>query len=492
MKESRFGTANGGAATALSSARDTITFEGLLAASTAFTRLDTNVRASPLPDLSLDQLEQLADELAISLQVGDWDASVDMLIEGSVHYSHTGFLKQQLNAPLPGAAIGALWAAILNQGQAVFEMAPLLSIIEARILGWARERLGLGPDAFGLSTGGGTLANLSALLAARNKLDGWTKWTSGASGPLRVLCAASAHYSLTRAVSILGIGSDRIETVPSDANGRIDIDELLSRLDEVTPTIVVLNAGTTVSGAFDDIAYFVERHRRSPHVWVHVDACHGGSFYDTPHLSRHFSSFSEVDSICWDLHKAYFQSTPLSLLFFRSREYASYSSNHAISYLAQDKMSAYPDMHNWTLECSRTANALKLWLSLQLTGEEIITAMVRRLHDCATAFEAALAGRFETTGPPDTNIVAFRPGAAMEQCSDDDVAQLVEHLEREFGLVLGTVEWKGQLYAKACFMNPRITLTDVATMIDRIDQAIAARGTVRPEFSCTTVEGEAV
>ena len=439
-------------------------FKSLLKASNNFLDLNANVRADPVPDLSIADLERLADQLAVSMVGGRWDECVEIMMSGSVHYSNTGFLKQQLNAPLSGSAIGALWAAILNQGQAVFEMSPLTSVLEARMLEWTKQRLRLSRTAFGLSTGGGTLANLSALLAARNRLDNWGRWTKGtAELRIRVLCSDAAHYSVTRAVSILGIGNNAVVTVATSTDGRIDIDALLDQLENDVPTIVVLNAGTTFSGAFDDIVDFFARYRRSERVWVHIDACHGGSFYDTPALTRHFACFAYAESVCWDLHKAYFQSTPLSFLFFQRRELANYTSNHSITYLSQDDQCRYPDMNRWTLECSRTANALKLWVSLHVTGETAIVEMVAKLHDSAVMFEAGLSEHFETTGTPDTNIVAFRP---RDPCTDARVHQLVHTLQNQYGLILGTIEWQGRLYARACFMNPRVTDADVAAMIN--------------------------
>ncbi|MCW5257148.1 aspartate aminotransferase family protein [Verminephrobacter aporrectodeae subsp. tuberculatae] len=457
-------------------------FKRLLDASAMFARLDSDLRSNVLPDRSPLQLEDLASQLESDLRNGDLDKAVQGLIDGSVHYSHSGYLNQQLNFPVPGAAVGALWAAILNQGQAVFEMAPLTSVIERRMLDWARDKLRLSRHSFGLSTGGGSLANLSALLAGRNKLDDWSTWDTGTGHPIRVLVSEHTHYSISRAASIVGIGARNVVSIETDERGRINQDALASALVPGTPTIVCLTFGTTTTGAFDDLGEFLARHDKSSRSawWIHVDAAHGGSFYRLPELQRQFDALSQVDSVCWDFHKIFFQSVPLSFLFFKDSPAASFLTGHNSPYLSQQMVGRYPDMHNWTLECSRTANAMKLWVSLHTEGEERLAGDVkhlarrtRDLHDLLLSISA-----LDVYCLPETNIICVRLRANSEPASNEATKRLVEFLNGRGIWSVGQVRMRDRLYLKLCLMNPRITsdgIQRLATEIRRFAAESAAR-----------------
>lgn len=458
-------------------------FSALLQASEQFSRLDLDIREQVLPNLGIGDLEKLADQIESDLQADNFTCAVDGLIDGAVHYSHSGYLNQQLNFPVPGASIGALWGALLNQGQAVFSMSPITSVIEKRMLDWARLRLRLSPDAFGLSTGGGSLANLTALLAARNKLDQWQSWEQGGVGETTLIVSRHAHYSMSRAASILGIGAQNVEAVATDAYGRIDLDTVAEILARGGPCIVCLTAGTTSSGAFDDIKGFFARNQDIDRrrVWVHIDAAHGGSFYGVGKLSDQFDVFAFADSVCWDLHKVYFQSVPLSFLFFRDRESADYVSKHSTPYLTQEMDGQYPDMHNWTLECSRTVNAIKLWVSLNTTGEASIVENVSHLIRMTEEIHNGLCQRkdLDIFARPASNILCFRVKAATEDVAQQLSMELFKRINDTGYWSIGYVYLEGRFYIKVCCMNPRFTSEHVKEFISEIERRVRTLAAVR-------------
>ncbi len=454
-------------------------YERLLQASSLFAALDGDLRPEVMPGQSIESLERCADRIEGHLADEAYELAVQTLIDTSVHYSHSGYLNQQLNFPLPGAVIGALWGAALNQGQAVFSMSPMTSVIERRALTWAQQRLGLADEAFGISCGGGSLANLSAMLAARNRLDAWGAWDRGQPADVTVLVSRHAHYSISRAAAIVGIGTARVRAMPTDEDGRIDLAAVFEVLAEGGACIVCLSAGTTSTGAFDDMAGFFERAPAldPSRVWVHVDAAHGGSFYSCPHLARQFAALKRADSVCWDLHKVFFQSVPLSFLFFKDRHAASHASRHSTPYLTQESAGDYPDMHNWTLECSRHANAIKLWLSLHTTGAEAIERDVRGLHALTVTLSERLRqnARLTVYGQPDTNIVCFRVASGVY--GDGITQQLFDQLNGTRYWSVGHVHLDGHFFIKVCFMNPRLTealVIEFASEVERQLRTVAA------------------
>lgn len=456
---------------------DVDAFQKMLGASTVFAKLDSDFRQNVAPELTIDQLEELTDDVENNIRFNKYEAAVDGLIQGSVLYSHTGYLNQQLNFPVSTSAIASLWSAILNQGHAVFGMSPISSVIEKRMLDWAKDKLRLPPSSFGLSTGGGSLANLTALIAGRNKLDSWRAWRSGGSYGVSVVVSKLAHYSIARSASMIGIGEDKVLAVGIDSSGAVDINQIRNKLiDSEDGVIVCLTLGTTSSGAFDDIAGFFEaiKYLDRSKIWVHVDAAHGGSFYGCEKLSAHFSALSLCDSVSWDLHKVFFQSLPLSFLFFKDRSTADYVSKHSTPYLSQETEGRYPDMHNWTLECSRAGNAMKLWLSLHHYGEEFFTRKIHHLVTLTDLLYRIMSAdkRIEMFGVPSTNITCFRLHARSTDLGESMTRELLDRLSANPSWSVGYVDIEGKLYIKICFMNPRMSAEKVQEFYECIVENI--------------------
>lgn len=451
-------------------------FRDMLNASMRFSSLDHDVRNNVTPALEIPEFEQLVSEIEQCLHNQNYTSAADGLIKGTVHYSHTGYLNQQLNFPLASAAVGAFWGAILNQGQAVFNMSPITSVIEKRMLDWAKKRLGFSEEAFGLSTGGGSLANLTALLAARNRLDQWRAWTHGGESELTLIVSKHAHYSMARAASIIGIGESNVCPLATDNQGRISLKALTEIIAEGRPCIVCLTAGTTSTGAFDDIAGFFKANPNLDRskVWVHVDAAHGGSFYASKHLAKQFAALSQADSVCWDLHKVFFQSVPLSFLFFKDREAAGYASRHTTPYLSQELEGDYPDMHNWTLECSRSSNAIKLWMSLNTVGEATIVNDIQHLLRLTEAMHEGLTNntRLQIYARPMSNILCFRVKANNEEVAQQLTHELFDRINDTGYWSVGHVYLDEIFHIKICCMNPRLTIDQVSDFVLEVDRRL--------------------
>lgn len=455
-------------------------FHKMLDASRAFAKLNVDFREQVQPELNVLELESLTDAIEVLIQQSNYDAVIDGLIQGSVLYSHTGYLNQQLNFPVAASTIGALWSSILNQGHAVFSMSPISSVIERRMLDWAKGRLRLPRSAFGLSTGGGSLANLTALIAARNKLDDWHIWKRGGAShsQITVLVSQLAHYSIARSAAMIGIGEENVVAVEVDETGSIDIAKLCSRLEDGGRYIICLTLGTTSSGAFDDLAGFFLRHGvlERDRLWVHVDAAHGGSFYHCAKLSAQFEAIAQSDSVCWDLHKVFFQSLPLSFLFFKSKETANYVSKHCTPYLSQEIEGDYPDMHNWTLECSRSGNAMKLWLSLHNYGEHFFQKNIAHLVDMTDRLYSVLFSdpRIHIYAKPTTNIVCFNFKASDGDSGDVLTKKIFAELNADPAWSVGFVYIVSELFIKICFMNPRIDEGKIKQLYDSIRLLLSA------------------
>ncbi|RFA30307.1 hypothetical protein CAI21_06765 [Alkalilimnicola ehrlichii] len=265
---------------------------------------------SVAPSLDGKALKQRLHEAKRLLRNGRYEDAIALLGEGAVNLYHPGYMSQQLCAPAAASVVGDALASLLNQGHAVFSMSPTHSLVEDEVLAWAKQRLGLAEDFVGIPTGGGSLSNLSALLAARNFLSNWRGWRDGAWPKLTVFSTAFSHYSVARAAGMLGIGVENCLEIEGDRYGRMSVEGLaksLTRLRDSEPAVVVLTLGNTATGAIDPIADAVAVARRiRPDVWIHVDAAHGGGLFHLSSLHETFAALKECDSVSWNPHKLFF------------------------------------------------------------------------------------------------------------------------------------------------------------------------------------------
>src|SRR5262245_12039560 len=335
----------------------------------------------------------------------------------NLHSTH--YVGHQVPAPVPLAALFDFVGSITNQVMAIYEMGPWATSVEHAVIDAVGERLGFEQNKFsGLITSGGTLANLTGLLTARNIAIA-DSWTAGLAGrkPAPVLVAhADAHYSVTRSAGILGLGTDQIVAAELDSKRRMDpnrLDESLKNLRARGVPIVAVSAAScaTPIGAFDpliDVADVCQRHD----VWLHVDAAHGGGLIFSPRYCRLLEGIEQADSVVCDAHKMMFMPALCAMLFYRNREHRLATFHQEAPYLfdpAAPELAEY-DSGIVNLECTKRAAAFGVWGVLSLLGPQIFADMVRVTIDMAPQFHAMLkeAPDFTTLHEPECNIVAFR------------------------------------------------------------------------------------
>jgi L-2,4-diaminobutyrate decarboxylase len=219
---------------------------------------------------------------------------------------HPRYVGHQVSAPLPVAVWMESVISALNQSVAVFEMSPVATVLEHRVINWMCGLVGYREGAGGTMTTGGTEATFTALLAARNAVlpDAWNNGVG--SDPPVLLCGEHAHYAVTRAAGELGIGMRNALPVRS-RDHRMDVDALRLALETLgrqgkRVLAVVATAGSTATGSFDDlemIGAICDEHR----VWLHVDGAHGASAL-LSNVHRHrVRGIDRARSIAWDPHK---------------------------------------------------------------------------------------------------------------------------------------------------------------------------------------------
>ena len=203
------------------------------------------------------------------------------VLDRSNHLHDPRYAGHQVAVPLPELAWISAATALLNNGMAIDEMGPASSPMEEAVMRSIAQFMGLGEGASGILCHGGTLANLTALLAARQCQAENDEWRDGTSEPYAVLVSEQAHYCVDRAVRVMGWGEQGTIHVPTDDQHQIRPESLKEAFAEaerkgLKVLSVVGSACTTSSGAFDDLnalADFAE----SKDLWFHVDGAHGAA-----------------------------------------------------------------------------------------------------------------------------------------------------------------------------------------------------------------------
>lgn len=393
-------------------------------------------------------------------------------------YYHPMYMGHQTSAPLP---IGIWMESIigaLNQSLAVWEMSPTASMIEHQIVGWLSKLAGYGAGSGGTMTSGGTEANFTALLAARNAAlpNAWEEGV-GADPPV-VVYGEHAHYAVTRAIGQLGLGRKHGVPIPS-RNYKVDIDLLRSTLERLRADgkqimAVVATAGTTATGSFDDLES-VGAMCEEYGIWFHVDGAHGASALLSAHPPRALNGLRHTRSLAWDPHKMMLLPLAAGMVLTRNEADLERAFAQQAPYLFHDRKSTrVVDQGIRSFQCSRRADVLKLWAVIQRFGSSGLAQLHDHLCNTARLLYDEIQDRndFEALHEPESNILCFRylgRGGALR----DNFAG-VDALNRELrprynrkgtGWITATV-LEGRPVLRVTMMNPRTGKEHVRALLD--------------------------
>ena len=379
------------------------------------------------------------------------------------------YIGHQVPAPIPVAALFDLVGSVTNQVMAIYEMGPWATAVEAAVVEKLGQLIGWNAGDFsGFATHGGSLANLTALLTARN-VRFPDAWTSGWQRDRRVVMVvhSDVHYSITRSAGVLGMGTDQIVRAPLDHLRRIDVQALEEQLSELHQggnivLAVVACACATPIGAFDRLTEIAEVCRRA-RVWLHVDAAHGGATLFSNRHNHLVDGLDRADSIVWDAHKMMFVPALCAFVFYKHRDhrYATFQQEAPYLFDPESPDLAEFDSGKWTIECTKRAATYGIWGIWSLYGTQLFADLVdvtfataKRLHELLAA-----ADDFQVLHEPQANIVAFRhvpaelQGAATKRIGEFQL-RLRRDLIRsgEYYIVQSMFEGVGALRVTVC--NP--------------------------------------
>jgi L-2,4-diaminobutyrate decarboxylase len=396
------------------------------------------------------------------------------LLQKNTRLHHPRYMGHQVGVVAPLAAATSMLTALMNNGMAVYEMGLAANPLEKIVSDVLARKIGWAVNYNGLLTSGGTLANLTALLAARAKHT--AVWEEGTTEKLAVMVSEEAHYCIDRAARIMGMGNNGIIKIPVNEKFQMQTNLLEAAYENATirglrVIAIVGSCCSTSTGSYDDlvaIGAFANKHN----IWFHADGAHGAAVIFSQKYKHLVNGIALANSVVIDWHKMLMVPALATSLLFKDENDAYQTFHQRAQYLWSNQASKdWFNSGKRTFECTKYMMPIKIYALLKTYGEEIFTDYVNYLYDLGRQFATMITAHknFELAVSPESNIVCFRylPNntANINDLNNSIRKQLLE--DGKFYMVQTTI--KEQVYLRVSLMNPLTTSSDLQALLEEIE-----------------------
>lgn len=407
---------------------------------------------------------------------------IDLYIQTGIQVHSPGYMGRQFSGIFPLAGAIDMIGSIVNQPASFYEAGQLPNVAERimarefnRFIGWPEGSYDM------VSTSGGALGNLTAILAARNERypELWENGFNNLNRKPAIAVSEDCHFSITRAAGILGIGANQIVKLPIDEKRRIRTDGIESALDAAKANgldvfCIVAAAGTTSIGAIDpldDIADIADRRN----IWLHVDGAHGASVLVSDQFRNKVAGIAKADSFILDAHKMLFVPTACTLLFYKNREKAPVAFKQEASYVFDNKLDENDDSFDSAgknFECTKRPAIMNLWAIWAIYGKSVFSCKIDYLINLTQTFYKYLLTQKDimTIHKPELNIICFR--YVPTELTAQALSMLQDSIRKRINLdnkfFISKVDIDGITALRVVFMNHLITREHYQSLLSEI------------------------
>lgn len=431
--------------------------------------VETETRGAGLLDLPIDGSGYELDRIVELLER-------DVFRPGG-HPASGGHLAYLTGGGLYHAALGDYLGALTNKFPAIFFTGPGPVRMENHVVRWTANLVGYPEGAAGHIASGGSIANLTAIVTARD-----ARGVGGGNVASHVVyTTAQAHHCIDKALRIAGLGEAPVRRIGLDAGYRMRPEELARAIADdrqagLTPWLIVATAGTTDVGAVDpltDVADVAEREG----CWLHVDAAYGGYFLLTDDGRAKLAGIERSDSVVLDPHKSLFQPWGAGVVIVRDGAALAAAHGGSGPYM-QDARRAPAELSpaDVSPELTKPFRALRLWLPLVLLGTEPFAAALEEKLLLARYFRQEIRELgFRVGPPPDLSVVIFRwaPAGLAPDRADAANRAIVEALRRDGRIFLSSTELDGRFTIRMAALAHRTHRRDMDLTLQLLFEHVA-------------------
>ena len=396
---------------------------------------------------------------------------------------HPGYLAFVPSFTTWPAALAELTAAAANLYCGAWLESAGAAQVELEVIDWFRQWLGLPAGTAGVIVTGGSAANLTALLVAREAV-------GGPSPAAVVYVSDQAHSSLARTARVMGLTPEQVRVLPTDGRWRLQPDTVAAaikadRAAGRVPFALCASAGSTNTGAIDPLADLADV-CATEGLWLHVDAAYGGFAALTGKGRRELSGIERADSVTLDPHKWLYQPMECGCVLIRDGGRLEGTFTIHPDYLDDDATSEAGEVNfaDRGLQLSRGFRALKVWMSVQSFGLAAFRACIERNLELAEYAESLVRSRSGLTlmAPATLGIICFRrewPGSDEAETERRGIG-LAAELERAGTALVSTTRLAGRHAIRLCILNPTTSQEHVRAVIEHFATAPAPPDGARP------------
>jgi aromatic-L-amino-acid decarboxylase len=408
------------------------------------------------------------------------DSLLDVLFDEAVPLSFNaagpGYLAYIPAGGIFPSAVADLIASAVNRYVGVWVAAPGLVQLEMNVIRWLCEILGYPAEAGGILTTGGSLANFTAVVTARRERLP-ENFLSGV-----IYTSDQTHHSVRKAAVLAGFPAANVREVPSDDGFSLRVDALRESIDRdrdvgLSPFMVVASAGTTNTGAVDDlegVADIAEAER----LWLHVDAAYGGFFMLTDRGRAALSGIERADSIALDPHKGLFIPYGTGSLLVRDAETLRRAHATVADYMpAMQNDADFVDFCDISPELSRDFRGLRVWLPIKLFGIGAFRDSLDEKLDLArwAADQLREISDMEILAEPKLSLTAFRlaPAGLSEEELNALNRELLDRVNTRQNVYLTGTLLRGRFALRICVLSFRTHLDRMEQCMTDVHEAVA-------------------
>ncbi|WP_276480716.1 pyridoxal phosphate-dependent decarboxylase family protein [Paraflavitalea pollutisoli] len=410
-----------------------------------------------------------------------YDQFLNHILPYNTENAHPRFWSWVQGGGTPLGMLADMLASGMNTNVSIGDHMPMY--VEKQVIDWSKEMMGFPATAGGILLSGASLANITALVVARNHFQEQVRKKGLQAVPAQMMMYGSAetHNCVIKGVEVIGIGSDNFRKVPVDDQYQVRVDLMRQQIREdraagLLPFCIVGNAGTVNTGSIDSL-HELAALAREEGLWFHVDGAFGAVPKILPEFDDRLKGIEQADSLSFDYHKWLYVNYEVACVLIRDAAIhrAAFASN--VTYLVPHErgLSGGPDpMSNYGMELSRGFKALKVWMSIKEHGLDRYRQMIRQNLRQAQY----LAGLIKVTpglelmGPVPLNIVCFRynPGGLTNEALNQLNQEILMRLHEQGIAAPSYTVLQGNYAIRAAITNHRSRMDDFNVLVEAVQR----------------------